>query len=192
MKRASAIAKYEQTYLSSIQELATFGSNREAYEKRVGEIMTLLCCAQVRASATTLLLFRFSIHGNSLVYNLILGSSNIEGIKLFKKTAWKTFGGKSSEKDTHGNENQIMFDITNEGAYTTQTDEYCYCVKDIAKYLFSLFEGKSDVPLTDVWAVLDEHPVFPSEGYANDIKKELKNDYNCTVSRSSITFPNRR
>lgn len=42
VKRATAIAKYEQTYLASIQELATFGSDREAYEKRIQEIMTAL------------------------------------------------------------------------------------------------------------------------------------------------------
>jgi len=186
-KRDATIAKYEQTYLSSIQELATFGSGREAYDKRVHEIMNTL--RGTLGKRYYIASFPFFNTRNTLVYNLIHGSSNIEGFKLFKKTAWKTFGGKSSAKNTHGNENQLMLDMTGEGVVTTPTDEYCYYVKDIAKYLYSEFKGKNGVPLSDVWDALAEHPVFPSDGYAREIKAALKNDYNCKVSRSSIDFP---
>lgn len=189
-KRDSTVVKYEQTYLASIQELATFGSNRESYEKRVEEIMIAL--RGTSSKRYYIASFPFFNTNNTLVYNLIHGSSNIEGFKLFKKTAWKIFGGKSSIKDTHGNEQQLMFDMSGKGKVTTFTDEYCYYVKDIAKYLYNLFAGKSDVPLKKVWSALDEHPVFPSEGYANEIKNILKNDYNCKISRTSITFTNRR
>jgi hypothetical protein len=84
---------------------------------------------------------------NTIVYNLILGSSNIEGFKLFKKTAWQTFGGKSSDKNTHGMESQLMFDLNGKGTVTTHTDEYCYYVMDIAKYLYFQFKGQKDIPL---------------------------------------------
>ena len=190
VKRASAIAKHEQTYLASIQELATFGSNREAYEKRVQEIMTALR-GDLR-KRYYIASFPFFNTRNALVYNLILGSSNIEGFKLFKRIAWNTFGGKSSAKDTHGNENQLKFDFTNAGGVTTQTDEYCYYPQDIVKYLHDKFKGRVDVPLGEVWADLEEHPVFPSEGYRLQIKRGLKSTYGDTVSKSSITFTNRR
>lgn len=189
-KSHTAIAKYEQTYLATIEELATFGSDREAYEKRIQEIMTVLRGAS--GKRYFIASFPFFNKRNALVYNLIHGSSNIEGFKLFKKTAWKTFGGKSSSKDTHGNENQLMLDITRENVVTTITDEYCYYVKDIAKYLYFVFKGRIDVPLKEVWGILDEHPIFPSEGYSNEIKNILKRDYGCKISRSSITFTNDR
>lgn len=189
-KSNTAIAKYEQTYLSNIQELATFGNNREAYEKRIKEIMNAL--RGTSGKRYYIASFPFFNTRNSLVYNLIHGSGNVEGFKLFKKTAWKTFGGKSSAKDTHGRENQLMLALTGEDMVTTPTDEYCYYVKDIAKYLYSVFKGRNDVPLKEVWGALDEHPVFPSEGYLKEIKNTLKNDYNCKISRSSINFPDRR
>jgi three-Cys-motif partner protein len=189
-KSEAAIAKYEQTYLSNIQELATFGSNREAYEKRIREIMSESRGATERKYYIAS--FPFFNTRNALVYNLIHGTSHIEGFKLFKKTAWKVFGGKSSAKKTHISENQLVFDLTGEDSFTTHTDEFCYNIQDIAKYLFSVFKGRAEVPLKTVWPALDEHSIFPSEGYANDIKTILKNDFGCTVFRSSITFPESR
>jgi three-Cys-motif partner protein len=189
-KSEAAVAKYEQTYLSSIHELATFGSDREAYEKRIRKIID-----QLRGDAERkyyIASFPFFNSRNALVYSLIHGSSHIEGFKLFKKTAWKTFGGKSSAKKTHINENQLMLDLTGEGTVTTYTDELCFNIQDIAKYLFSTFKGKTEVPLQTVWEALDEHPIFPSEGYAKDIKGILKTDFNCNVSRSAISFPEKR
>ena len=40
--------------------------------------------------------------------------------------------------------------------------------------LGSVLENKGNVAFDDLWAVLDEHPIFPSDGFRNDIKKELK------------------
>lgn len=185
-RRASAVAKYEQTYLSSIQEIATFGSDRDAYEKRIHEIMLAL-----RGTANKryyIASFPFFNTKNAVVYNLVLGSSNIEGFKLFKKIAWRIFGDRSSAKKTNINQNQLMFDFTGKGLTTTHTDENCYNVRDIAKYLYSVYKGKSNVPLKELWDALAEHPVFPSEGYVTEIKKSLEEDFGCKVSRSSITF----
>lgn len=189
VKSDQAIEKYQQTYLSGIQELATFGSDRDAYEKRIQEIMAALGGRSDKRYYIAS--FPFFNTKNTIVYNLILGSSNIEGFKLFKKTAWKIFGGKSSAKNTHGKENQLMLDFTGEGMVMKDADEDCYNVSDIVEYLYSKFKGQKGVPLARMWKVLDEHPIFPSEGYRPQIKNSLKNDYKCKVSGSSILFPER-
>ena len=188
-KSNAAVEKYELTYFASIQELVTFGSNREAYEKRVQEIM-----AELRGRPNNryyIASFPFFNTRNALVYNLIFGSSSIEGFKLFKKTAWQTFGGKSSLKDTRGAENLFILDMTGEGLVTTKTDEYCYYPQDIVKYLHDKFKGRANVPFDEIWGELDEHPVFPSEGYRTLIKKDLKALYGASVSQTSITFTDR-
>ena len=50
-------------------------------------------------------------------------------------------------------------------------------MRDIAKYLQEHFKGRQMVPLNELWELLDDHPIFPSEGYRNDIKKELVATY---------------
>jgi three-Cys-motif partner protein len=191
VKRASAIEKYEQTYLSKMHELAILGSDKDVFENRIQEIMKAL--RNDSKKRYYIASFPFFNMRNTVVYNLILGSGNIAGFKLFKQTAWKIFRGKSSGKNTHGKEKQLTLGIVEgESAGETLTDEYCYYVKDIAKYLYSEFKGKADVPLTNLWKALDEHPVFPSEGYSREIKKILEDDYSCNISKSSITFPYRR
>lgn len=65
-------------------------------------------------------------------------------------------------------------------------------MNSIAIYLHENFRGKKDVPLSDVWAALDEHPVFPSDGYKNDLKQILKHDFGADISRKTITFSNGR
>jgi len=189
-KSEAAVAKYEQTYLSSIEELVTFGNDRNAYEKRMQEIIVAL--RGFSGKQYFIASFPFFNTRNVLVYNLLHCSGNIEGFKLYKRTAWKTFGGKSSSKDTHGMENQLMLDLDGSGELKTMTDEYCYYVKDIVKYLQDQFRGRKNVPLTDIWRALDEHPVFPSDGFKSEIKKGLKDIYGSIISKQAITFTDRR
>ena len=185
-KTKAAIDKYEQTYLTDIENLIPYGSDKAAYEKRIEEIIVALRRKQNRKYYIAA--FPFFNSKNSIVYNLIHCTSNIAGFKLYKETAWKTFGGKSSTKDTHGEENQLVMDFEGHGCATTKTDEYCYYVKDIAKYLQTIFEGQQGVKLDEIWAVLDEHPIFPSDGFKPQIKKELSQNYGATISRESISF----
>ena len=74
----------------------------------------------------------------------------------------------------------------------TQCDECCYYVKDIVDYLQSKFCGQKDIDFATIWADLDAHPVFPSDGYRAEIKKALKDDYGAKISRSTISFTDRR
>lgn len=183
--------KYEDTYLSDFEELLPCGSDKTAYEKRIEEIITTL----KGSSSRKYYIGAFPIFNtkNSLMYDLIHCTSNIAGFRLYKRTAWKTFGGKSSTKNTHGQENQLMFDLENKGNIRTKVDDGCYYVKDIVDYLQEQFVGQSNVPLAELWALLDAHPVFPTDGYRNEIKDGLKENYGAVIScrNSIISFTDR-
>lgn len=189
VKTPKAMQKYEETYLSTFENLLPCGSDRIAYEKRVEQIIASLQSGAGRKYYIAS--FPFFNSRNSLLYDLVHCTCHEAGFKLYKATAWKTFGGKSSIKNTHGDENQFMIDFTDQRV-KTQCDECCYYVKDIVDYLQNKFAGKKDVPFAVIWADLDAHPVFPSDGYRAEIKKALKNDYGAKISRSAISFTDRR
>lgn len=187
-KSLSAVSKYERTYMTEIDNLIPYGSNKDAYEKRIEDIIKALHRNKTRKYYIAA--FPFFNAKNAIVYNLIHCTSNINGFKLYKQSAWQTFGGKSSTKDTHGKENQIILDIEGKG-HITATDECCYYIKDVAAYLQSAFEGQNDVPLDKLWALLDEHPIFPSDGFRLQIKKELKQNYGAKETRGKMSFVSR-
>ena len=187
-KTETAKDKYNETYLTeNIENLIPYGSDRTAYEKRVEEIIYKLHTNKNRRYFIAA--FPFFNRKNAVVYNLIHCTGNIEGFKLYKKTAWQTFEGKSSLKNTHGEENQLEFNLGDMSAgINRHVDESCYYVKDIADYLQAKFHGRADVPMAEVWAALDLHPIFPSDGFRPDIKNELKLAHGATISRSTISF----
>lgn len=185
-KRQEVIKKYEETYLSDFEGLVPNGSDRGAYEHRIAEIISMLKGTPDRRYFVAA--FPIFNSRNSLIYDLVHCTSNIAGFRLYKKTAWKTFGDKSSTKNTHGSENLIFLDLDGSGTFKSNTDERCYYVKDIADYLQDHFSGRLDVPFEALWNVLDEHPIFPSDGYRNAIKNELKTRYNVKISRNKISF----
>lgn len=189
VKKDTARNKYEQTYLTELENLIPYGSDKTAYEKRIEEIIKAL--RRNKNRQYYIAAFPFFNEKNAIVYDLIHCTSNLKGFQLYKKSAWQTFGGKSSTKNTHGNENQVVLDFEGNGFFKTVTDEFCYYIKDIAEYLQTRFDGQDDVPLDDLWAVLDEHPVFPSDGFRNVIKNELKQNYGASVSRGKISFARR-
>ena len=115
------------------------------------------------------------------MYSLIHCTSNPVGFELYKKTAWQTFGDHSSNKNNHGRENQLMLDFDGPGTLTTQTDESCFTVLDIAKYIHYCFKGQRDVPLEAVYGSLKSHPVFPADGYRSQIRDYLKSDFGAEI-----------
>lgn len=186
VKKQETKEKYEGTYRTSFENLLPYGSKREAYEKRIEEIIATLKGHRRREYYVAT--FPFFNSRNSLVYDLIHCTGSEAGFKLFKATAWKTFGGKSSLKDTHGTENQLVLDFDGDGDITTHVDKTCYNIMDIVHYVHRRYQGKSDIPFADIWALLDHHPIFPSDGYRNEIKAGLKEYYRDKISRSTITF----
>lgn len=191
VKSDKAKQKYMDTYLiDSVEKLIPFGSNKKAYEERLEEIITILKGAPNRKYYIAS--FPFFNTRNSLLYDLVHCTSHEKGFKLFKTTAWKTFGNKSSLKHTHGIENQMVLDFTGDGIIASEMDENCYNLNDIVLYLQKYFAGKQNVLIDDLWTVLDKHPVFPSDGYKTQIKTLLKEDYGAKISKNTITFSDRR
>ena len=93
-------------------------------------------------------------------------------------------------KKSKADPNQLAFDFsaeTDEFVVTTMTDENCYYVQDIVKFIIGKFAGRQDVPLKEIWTAVDEHPVFPSDLYKNEIKDQLR-QRGYKVHRSSIDF----
>lgn len=170
-------AKYENTYLTDFENLVPYGSDKKAYEDRVEQIISALK-GQRRYFVAA---FPFFNSQNAQVYDLLHCTSNIEGFKLYKKTAWKTFGAKSSTKLTHCNEDQISLDFSGQHVFTTESDEACYVVADIAKYIQHMFQGRMNVPVSAIWKCLEIHPIFPDDGYRTEIREMLKNTYGATV-----------
>ena len=176
--------------LPNIDELISFGSDRNAFEKKIEQI--ILDCSGRNKNRYYIAAFPFFNTTNSVIYNLIHCTSHYKGFELFKSTAWKTFGDRSSMKKTHYNENQFQFDFTDDGdvVYNVPTDETCYTIRDVATYVQTYFAGKENVPNDDVWDYLGMHPVFPTRDYKKKIKDELKREFGVKVAQSSMTFFN--
>lgn len=186
-KSEEAVKKYESTYLSDIESLIPYGSDKNAYEKRIEEIIGRLHFKNNYYIAS----FPFFNERNAIVYNLIHCTNSIVGFRLYKQVAWQVFGGKSSTLRTFGKEQQLMFDFDNIGTVKTAAFEDCYYIKDIADYLQQVFNGQQNVPFETVWGKLDAHPVFPADGFKTEIKKALKENYGATIGKSNISFTRR-
>lgn len=88
---------------------------------------------------------------------------------------------------------QTVLDLSGDSLdIETQTDPNCYFTQDIAKYVQKHFSGQQNVKNSDIWDLLDEHPIFPTDGYKNEIKKILVSDYGATKKRSTMSFKDRR
>lgn len=170
-KSNSAIEKYEHTYLTDFENLVPYGSDKKAYEKRISQILNYMKGNRRYYIAS----FPFYNSKNSLQYDLIHCTSNIEGYKLYKNCAWKVFGGKSSTKKINSQyiQLEINFDEESDSEIDEPIDEGCYTIHDIAGYLQHVFSGQKKVPLDRIWGVLAYHPIFPSGVFRNEIKNEL-------------------
>lgn len=189
VKRLAAKEKYEKTYLADFETLLPYGADRKAYEERIAEIINLLTSGNQRKCYVAS--FPFFNSQNSLQYDLIHFTSNLHGFELFKMTAWKTFGGKSSIKHICGDERQYVLGFDGTGEIKVQTDEKCYCIMDITDFLQQCFKGRKNVLLNDVWETLAQHPIFPASGYKREIKEDLKCRYGAVVRRNTISFEDR-
>ena len=175
-KKKTTKVKYENTYLEDFEKLVPYGSDKTAYEARVEEIINSLKGARRYYVSA----FPFYNTQNSLVYNLIHCTSNKEGFKLYKRSAWKVFGAQSSTK--HSLENRQL-SLNFLGQIAEEEDESCLHVIDIAKYLQRSFRGRKQVPLDEMWELLDNHPIFPSEGFRNEVKGNLTGFFDAKIEQ---------
>lgn len=184
-KSSKAIQKYEHTYQKDIVDLIPYGNDFSSYENRVKEIINNISQRKNCYIAS----FPFFNKNNSLMYDLIHITSNINGFKLFKKCAWKVFDGKSSNKKMHGMEAQMQLDLeSNENNLVNYVDIYCYSINNIADYLYSIFKGKNNVNKNIMWKSLDIHPVFPTEAFKTKIINALEEQYGVIKHTSTIDF----
>lgn len=167
-KKTGAAKRYEETYQSNIESL--LNASRDDLDKIVVSIIQ----NNVHKSSYYISSFAFYNRTNGKLYSLIHCSASVEGIKLYKKVAWQTFGNKSSLKNTHGLENQLTLNFDGNGVSDVQTDEQRYSIHDIAKYIHEKYSSRGEVELNEIYNDLDTHPVLPSDGYKDDIKRELK------------------
>jgi hypothetical protein len=183
-KKSGAACRYEETYQTSVESL--INATKEDLDKIVVSIIQ----GNARKPSYHVSHFAFYNRTNGKLYSLIHCSASLEGIKLYKKVAWQTFGGKSSLKDTHGIEKQLMLDFNGDGVVNTSTDEQCYYVQDIAKYIYDEYSQMKIVSWDDVCKALDVHPIFPSDGFKNEIKKEL-GLLGVKITKGMVVFPSR-
>lgn len=184
-KTAEAISKYQDTYLNLIQYLVSTCTDRTSYEKIIYEIIKTI--RKPSNKKYYIASFPFFNSKNSLVYDIIFFTNNIDGFKLFKTQAWNIFGGKSSNKNTHGKENILSLDFETNLETIKSSDEYCYNVTDIAEYIIKNFSGQKDVSLKEIWDLVNEHPVFPTDGYKIKIKNQIKK-YGHNLGKSKVDF----
>lgn len=186
-KKQAVIARYEETYQSDISQL--LNTDKVGLDNIVVSIIRNNI--NKGSAGYYVSLAPFYNRTNGKLYSLIHCSANIEGTKLYKKVTWKTFGDKSSMKNTHGVEEQFVLDFNGDGFLNTVTDEDCYYVKDIAKYIFEKYSSLGRISLDVMYKDLDVHPIFPSDGYKNEIKAELKERYYVKATREEIIFSQR-
>ena len=175
----------------AINDLISVGSDRNAYEKIIEKIIT--DSTGRKDGDYHIASFPFFNSNNAVVYNLLHCTRHYKGFELFKTTAWKTFGDRSSMKNTHNSENQMQlcFDMNMNVSCETPEDDSCYNLRDAALYIQRHFKGKTNVPNDEVWNYLGHHPIFPTREYKNKIKDVLKREFGMKASRSSMTFSDR-
>lgn len=187
-KNKKTVERYQETYQKDITSLMKFVKDKNQLNKIILSIISKRTMGT--SGQRYIASFPFFNRTNGLIYNLIHCCSNIKGIKLFKEVAWKTFGDKSSLKNTHGNVTQFEIDLFGNGVPSFATDDECFYVRDIAKYIYDKYSKEGTLSIKTVYADLDQHPIFPSDGYKLDIKKELKLLYDVKISKGGqVEFP---
>lgn len=174
-RRSITRKKYRSTYLSDFEQLVPYGSNKQAYEDRIEEIIDKLKGTQNYFVSA----FPFYNSHNTQIYSLVHCTSDFVEFKRYKQCAWNVFGAQSSTKRRNGEQYQLMLNLDSNinSQITVETDRSCFNICDIAKYLSRTFTGQANVSVGTLWRALDKHPVFPSRLYDNEIISALEDIY---------------
>ncbi len=183
VKSENTMNKYASTYLTEFQDLLPCGTDVKAYEELFERNIRYF---RTNKREYYVSFFPFFNSKNALVYDLVHCTSNIEGFKLYKKCAWQVFDGQSSGKTRHESDNQLTLFI-NEHGTQRNTDGRCFTLDDVVDFIIRKFSPREDVLKSEIWNMLDHHPVFPSDGFKEKLSKMLK-EKGYDVKRSSISF----
>lgn len=183
-KKEDVKRRYEETYQKDIDVIIEMGKDKEQLEKVIKGIIDRKSDKKHHVAS-----FPFFTRTNGLLYNLIFCSTNIAGLILYKKIAWKTFGDKSSLKNIRDDGvNQPCLDFGAEFELDKIPDADCYTISDIAKYIYEKYKVRGTISLREIYADLDSHPIFPTDGYKREIKTALKK-FDVKILKDSIEFP---
>ena len=187
-KKESEIKRYEALYRKKIDELIQIGNDKVALEEIIQDI--IIEQTKDFPNKRYIASFPFYIRTNQLAYNLIHCSANAAGFNLFKKSAWKVFGGQSASKRTKGIKGQFVLDTGSGEAVVSGTAETdgVYTVYDMANYIFNRYNAKGEIPFDAIYEDLANHPIFPCEGYRKEMKEALSMRDGVTIKKSSIVF----
>lgn len=177
--RKITVDKYQRTYQKNISDLLALGNDRNKLEKIVESIIQEQTIGS--SSPHFIAAFPFYNRSNCVVYNLIFVTGNLTGFNLFKTVAWQTFGDKSSLKETPHLPGQFSF-LGNFDVPELATDENCYYISDIAKYIYRRFHSDKQVTISQVYNALSMHPIFPLDGYKQKVLSELKSIYHVIIT----------
>lgn len=182
-KKQNVIDRYQETYQRDIASLI------ETDKSELDRIIVSIIKNNIQPTISKyyISIAPFYSRTNGKLYSLFHCTSHIEGIKLYKKVTWKTFGGKSSLKKSHYDNNQPTLDFGAEISLQEKPDPDCYTVSDIARYIYMKYKNHKTILLDDIYADLDSHPIFPTDGYKAEIKGELKK-LGVKIMKNSISF----
>ncbi|MBQ7366285.1 MAG: three-Cys-motif partner protein TcmP [Spirochaetaceae bacterium] len=183
-KKRNVIERYEETYQRDLASLI------ETDKSELDRIIVSIIKNNLQRTDSQyfISLAPFYNRTNGKMYSLIHCTSNIQGIKLYKRVTWKIFGDKSSLKKNHGVPNAPCLDFGAEFELENIPDAECYTISDIAKYIYEIYKTRGTISLREIYADLDSHPIFPSDGYKNEIKSALKR-FGVQIMKDSIEFP---
>lgn len=190
-KKFEVKQKYQETYQKDIEEIIKVGTDKSKLERIILDIIKKFADPNYN---TYLASFPFFSRRNGLLYNLIFCTHHVAGMKLFKQKAWNAFGNRSSMKKCSNNNGQLYIEFQNKKCNIVEIeeyDEYCYYIKDVADYIFNKYGERNGVNLNEVYNDLDVHPVFPTDGYKREIKKELKERYGVEIKRDNTLIFNK-
>lgn len=172
--------KYETTYQVEFEKL--LNANKKDYELLVEK--NIRNCIK-RDKEVFISSIPFYIKTNVQIYNLIHISYNIKGFNLFKTCAWKIANGQSSIKYQKKNLHQLTLDLGE--SFDDVSYEYNYTLQDIVFYIKRKYGTRGIVALNEVYKDLQHHPIFPCDGFKNDIKNMLKMN-GCEIKGKNIIF----
>lgn len=191
VKAPSKIKRYIDSYQMPIEEIVRIHTDRDELNNRIIELIRKNNYQNKKIFISYASFFN---RKRGEVYRLIHCTKSIEGAKLFKKNTWKVFDNKSSDRGTSHTIGQLSFVNTiADGAEELEielqkSEENCFTITDIAIFIHDKYKKRKIVPLQEVYYLLDRHPVFPSDGFKDQIKRELKKQYGVKIKGTDLYF----
>ena len=167
--------------LSRFARLAPHGKTREAYDERLAQVLA----EPQEPQPVQVAAFPVFDAEKKLSREVLCCTGDFALFRSFKAAAWQSLSRKTKPISKQSSAVQLMLDLdSSDGGIVARQEqeapeESCFTSSDIARYLACLLQG-TKVPRAQVWSRLEVHPVFPSDGFRNPVRRELKSRYGVT------------